>query len=273
MAKAKKKASAKKSAAKKAVKRAASAPLKAAAKNTKQAASAVRDFQQQSAKMYQMPFAAGDVNKAAKEFQSMTENAVKASTDFFQQFFGQAPGFDAKAFSQFDPSKAFAQFDPTKAFSQFDPSKAFAQFAGAAKAGEQAFSFGKDAGAQVQKGAQSATRAVNEAAELSRENAEAAMQCGNIAVSVSKNISAEIINYANKSFAQNVELSKQIFNCRTLNDMFDLSSKFFKSNLDGFFNESVKVSELAFQGASEISEPLNERISDSTERFVKAVAA
>lgn len=251
MAKAKKK----KASAKKAVKRAASAPLKAAAKNTKQAASLARDWQQQSAKLYQMPFAQGDVNKAAKEFQSMTENAVKASTDFFQQFFGQAPGFDAKAFSQFDPSKAFAQF------------------AGAAKAGEQAFSFGKDAGSQIQKGAQSATRAVNEAAELSRENAEAAMQCGNIAVNVSKNISAEIINYANKSFAQNVELSKQIFNCRTLNDMFDLSSKFFKSNLDGFFNESVKVSELAFQGASEISEPLNERLSDSTERFVKAVAA
>jgi hypothetical protein len=260
----------KKTAAKKtAVKKKPAAPLKSAAK---QATS--QNWTQQSAKLYQLPFAQGDVNKAAKDFQSMTENAVKASTDLMQQFFGGAQGFDAsKLFAQFDPSKAFAQFDTSKAFGQFDPSKMFAQFASAAKGGEKAFSFGKDAGAQLQKGAQGATKAVNEAVELSRENAEAAMECGNIAVGVSKNISAEIINYANKAFAQNVELSKQLFNCRTLNDMFDLSRKFFKSNLDGFFNESVKVSELAFQGASEISEPLNERLSDSTERFVKAVAA
>lgn len=236
-----------------AAKKRATAPLKSAA--AKQATSTAQNWQQQSAKLYQVPFAQGDVNKAAKEFQSLTENAVKASTDFFQQFFGSAPSFDAKAFGQFDPSKMFAQF------------------ADVAKGGEKAFTFGKDAGAKLQKGAQGATKAVNDAMELSRENAEACVECGNIAVSVSKNISAELINYANKSFAQNVELSKQIFNCRTLNDMFDLSSKFFKNNLDGFFNESVKVSELAFQGASEISEPLNERISESTERFVKAVAA
>ncbi|MBN8543376.1 MAG: phasin family protein [Alphaproteobacteria bacterium] len=261
-----KKPAAKKSAAKKR----ASAPLKSA--TAKQATS--QDWTQQSAKLYQLPFAQGDMNKAAKDMQSMTEQAVKASTDLMQQFFGGAKGFDtSKLLSQFDPSKAFAQFDASKAFGQFDPSKMFSQFADAAKGSEKAFSFGKDASAHLQKSAQGATKAVNEAVELSRENAEAAMQCGNIAVSVSKNISAEIINYANKAFAQNVELSKQIFNCRTLNDMFDLSSKFFKSNLDGLFNESLKVSELAFSGASEISEPLNERVAESTERFVKAVAA
>jgi hypothetical protein len=230
-----------------AAKKRPSAPLKSAAKQATSHA-----WTQQSAKLYQLPFAQTDVNKATKDLQSMTENAVKASTDFMQQFFGA---------------------DATKAFAQYDPSKLFAQFADAAKGGEKAFAFGKDAGAQLQKSAQGATKAVNEAVELSRENAEAAMECGNIAVSVSKNISAELINYANKAFAQNVELSKQIFNCRTLNDMFDLSSKFFKSNLDSFFNESVKVSELAFAGASEISEPLNERFSETTERFVKAVAA
>lgn len=250
-----------KSAAKQsATKKRTAAPLKSAA--AKQATS--QNWTQQSAKLYQLPFAQTDMNKAAKEIQSMTEQAVKASTDLMQQFFGGAKDFDT--------NKLFAQFDPSKAFAQFDASKILGQFADITKNAE-AFSFNKDAGAQLQKSAQGATKVVNETAELSRENAEAAMQCGNIAVSVSKNISAEIINYANKAFAQNVELSKQIFNCRTLNDMFDLSSKFFKSNLDGLFNESLKVSELAFNGASDISEPINERISESTERFVKAVAA
>ena len=218
---------------------------------------------EQNAKLYQLPFAQGDMNQASKQMQSMAENAMKAGADFMQSFMGAAPGGDAsKMFSSFDPAKMMAEFNPSKMFSGFD-----------LKPHDKVMAYGQESAEQLQKTAGAATRAVNEAVELSRENAEAAMECGNIAVAVSKSVSAELINYMNQTFAQNVELSKQIFNCRTLNDMFDLSSRFMKSNLDSFFNESVKVSELAFSGAGEIAEPLNERISESAERLVKAVAA
>lgn len=227
------------------------------------------NWAEQSAKMYQLPFAQGDMNQATKQMQSLAENAMKASSDFMQRFMSGAPILDA---GTFDAAKMFSAFDPTKMMSEFNPSKMFGGLE-SGKMQEKVVSYSQESAEQLQKTAGAATRAVNEAVDLSRENAEAAMECGNIAVAVSKSVSAELINYMNQTFAQNVELSKQIFNCRTLNDMFDLSSRFMKSNLDGFLNESVKVSELAFNGAGEIAEPLNERISDSAERLVKAVAA
>jgi hypothetical protein len=264
------------------------APLKSPAHKQ----SSTHNWAEQSAKLYQLPFAQGDVNQTSRQMQSMAEDAMKAGAEFMQKFMGSAgQGFDAsKMMGVFDPSKMMGNFDASKMMGVFDPSKMMGNFDTSkmmaafdpskmmealqpSKAGEKVFAYGKDSADQLQKSAAATTRAMTEATELSRENAEAAMECGNMAVTISKSVSSELINYANHAFAQNVELSKQIFNCRTLNDMFDLSSKFVKSNLDGFFNESMKVSELAFQGANELAEPVNERISKSTERLVKAVAA
>ncbi len=251
------------------VKRAA--PLKSPAHKQ----SSAYNWAEKSANLYQLPFAQGDVNQASRQMQSMAEDAMKAGAEFMQKFVGSADtGFDAsKMMSAFDPAKMMGNFDASKMMmGAFDPAKMLTAFQ-PHKTGEHVFAFTKDSAEQMQKSAAATTRAVSEATELSRENAEAAMECGNMAVTISKSVSSELINYANQAFAQNVELSKQIFNCRTLNDIFDLSSKFVKSNLDGFFNESMRVSELAFQGANELAEPMNERLSKSTERLVKAVAA
>lgn len=126
---------------------------------------------------------------------------------------------------------------------------------------------------QFARSATAATKSMNDVVELGRENAEAWVECGNIAASVTKQMSAELANYINKAFAQNAELSKMALSCRTLNDMFDLQNRFVKSNLDAFFNESVKLSEMAFQCATDVSEPLNERVSATTERLSKAFSA
>lgn len=241
---------------------AAKRPAAAAAPAAKRPAAASQHaWAQQSAKLYQLPFAQGDIGQAAQRatetLRSTTEQMVKAGSDAMQQFFGQSGSqFQFPSFGSMPSMPAMPSFPG------FD-----------AKAGEKAFAFGRDASEQLTKAAGSTNRAVNEAVEISRENAEAVVEAGNIAVNVSKQMSAEIISFVNKSFAHNVELSKQAFNCRTLNDMFDLQGKIVKSNLDAFFNESLKMSEMAFQCASDISEPLNERISESAERLTKVAAA
>lgn len=195
------------------------------------------------AQLYQLPFNAEEVNEA-------TRRAAANATEIWR--------------NMWDPN--------SQQWNQF--------FAGAQKfpgldtqAGEHLKHFSKQSAGQFTRTASNATQALNEACELSRENAETCMECGNLAVSVSKELSAELINYANRTFAQNVELSKQILNCRTLNDLFDLSGRMVKANLDGFFSESVHLSEVLFRSATDISEPLNERLSETTERLTKAMAA
>lgn len=122
---------------------------------------------------------------------------------------------------------------------------------------------------QLAKASDAASRSLNDALELSKENAEAVIESGNIAAGASKAVGAELFNYANKAFSQNVEISKELFACRTLNDMFDLQSRILKSNLDGFFGESVKLSELMFEAANNAAEPIQERLQETAERVNK----
>ena len=202
----------------------------------KQAAAANHAWAQQSAKLYPLNGkAAEDVTKAAaQQMQSATEQMMKYGSEFMNQMF-QVPEMN-----------------------------------GAQSKVKQATRQGAD---QLSRSAANATQSMNDVAEISREHAETLTECSNIAIAASKQLGAEVSGYINRSFANNVELSKQILTCRTLNDMFDLNNQFVKSNLDAFFNESVKLSELLFQAASDVTEPLNERISETTDRLTKTFAA
>ena len=131
---------------------------------------------------------------------------------------------------------------------------------------------GKDGAAQIQKSADAAQRSMGEMMAISKENVEACVACSNVAVSASKQVGAEMFNYANKSFSQNVEMSKELFGCRTLNDIFDLHSKVMKNNLDHFFTESVKMSEMLFNSATKASEPLNATVSRTAKRISKTLS-
>lgn len=208
------------------------------------------EWAKQSAKLYQLPFAGKDAaevtQQAAQAAQSATENMMRASNEMMEKMFGA------------NPMEAMTGF-----WNQV-------QNAGAQ---HKLQSMGRDAADQMSKAGQSAGRAANEAMEMARENAQAMIECSNIAASVSKEVGAELVSFMNKSFSQNVELSKQVLACRTLNDMFDLSTKMLKANFDAFFTESVKLSEKLFQCATDISEPLNERMSETSERMTRSLAA
>lgn len=140
------------------------------------------------------------------------------------------------------------------------------------KLSEQAFGFGKDGADQFAKATDAATKSLNESVALSQDNLEACVECGNIVADLSKAVSEELFEFGNDLFSKNVELSKKIFACRTINDMFDLQSKVFKTNIDSIFNETAKISEMTFKMASKASEPLNERAAEATKRLKKAFA-
>lgn len=219
------------------------------------AKNSANEWAKQSAKLYQLPFAGNDMTAAAEQaaatVKNTTDNMMRASSDMMQQLFGGT-----------DP---MAQW---KGMFENAP-----KMPGVNDAAEKMRSFSRESAEQASRTAGNVSRAMNEAMELSRENAQAMVECSNIAISVSKEIGAELISYTNKTFSQNVELGKQLLTCRTLNDMFDLSSKFMKTNLDAFFSESVKMSEKLFQCATDVSEPLNERFSETSDRLSKTIAA
>ena len=227
-------------------------------------------WQQHSAKF--LPFGQND---AAASVQSATENFMRMGQDAMQQWWNAAQSSaNPQELANQARNKMTELFQGAGAgFAGLPNFSNLSQAFNPSGAHEKIAHISRESAEHITKSAQGVGRAMNEAMDISRGNAEAVVEVSNVAVSLSKELGAELITYLNRNFSQNVELSKQVLACRTLNDLFDLGSRFLKTNLDGFFSESVKLSELMFQASNEVSEPLNERISESSERLSKALAA
>lgn len=143
----------------------------------------------------------------------------------------------------------------------------------AQKAQEKAFAMGRESADQLAKSADAVTKSIYEAVAISRDNVETLIEIGNLTASLSKDVSGEVLEYANKAFADNMELSKEVFAVRTLNDMVELQNKLVKNSLDSFFNQSVKLSGIIFEYSTEALEPINERVAQATDQLSKTLTA
>lgn len=143
----------------------------------------------------------------------------------------------------------------------------------AKKAQEKMFSFGREGAENFAKSADAVTKMLAESVAMSRDNIETLIECGNMTASLAKDMSAELFESANKAFSDSVELSKDVFACRTINDVLELQNRVARSAIDSFFNQSVKFSGLFFEYSTEALEPINERVAQASEQFSKALAA
>ncbi len=138
---------------------------------------------------------------------------------------------------------------------------------------EKWFAISREATENFSRSMESASHAFNDILELSKENMEAAMELSDASAEAMKTISNELFNFANDTFSENVEISKDFFSCRTVSDAFELQSKLVKSNLDSFFNQFTSLSEMTYEFVTEAAEPINERMSETTERLTRLMAS
>lgn len=143
----------------------------------------------------------------------------------------------------------------------------------AQKAQDKVLKLSRESTEQLVKSADNVSKALQELASLSRDNAETCVECNNLAASLARDLGSETLNSVNRVFSDSVELSKDFLSCRTLNDMIELQTRFFQQSLDGFFNQTSRFSGLLFEYSSEAMEPLNERVATTTEKLQKAMAA
>lgn len=143
----------------------------------------------------------------------------------------------------------------------------------AQKAQEKMFAFGRDSAENLAKSADAVSKVMYETVAMSRDNIETCIECGNMGASFVKDISAEWSENASKAFSDSVEMSKDFFACRTINDMVELQNRAARSFIDNFFNQSMKASNMFFEYSTEALEPINERVAQATEQFSKAVSS
>lgn len=143
----------------------------------------------------------------------------------------------------------------------------------AQKAQDQLLSFSREGAENLAKSADAVTKALYETISISRDNMEACIECGNVAAALTKDLSSEVFENANRAFSESAELSKEFFACRTLSDMVELNNRLFQQTADNFFSQSTRLSNLVFEYTTEALEPLGERMTRATRQISKTLAA
>jgi hypothetical protein len=141
----------------------------------------------------------------------------------------------------------------------------------AQKAHDKLFSITRDGAEKLTQSADTASKAVYQGIAASRDNIETAIQCGNITASLAKDLSAEVFETANQAFSDSVETTKELFACRTINDLVELNNRLFRQASEEFFNRSAKISDRVFDYANEAIEPINERVAHASEQINKVL--
>lgn len=98
---------------------------------------------------------------------------------------------------------------------------------------------------------------------------EAAMQSNTQSTEMVKKMGEDMMALTNKNMSETAELSRELFSCRTLSDMFEVQNKMMKNNLDNFFKQSSKMSEMLFQAAGKTGAPLNTAFTDMADQMNK----
>lgn len=141
------------------------------------------------------------------------------------------------------------------------------------KAREQVFAITRESSEHFVKTADTASKALYETIAICRDNMEALVECGNLTAAFAKDMSNELVESSNQAFSDNLEMTKEFFACRTLNDMLDLQNRMFKSSMDNFFTQSMNLSNMMFEYTTEALEPINERMTEASEKLSKTLAS
>lgn len=143
----------------------------------------------------------------------------------------------------------------------------------AQKTQEKVLSFSKE---NIEKWTQSTDKTVRSFAEafaVNKEQFDALMESGKIAGDVSRDLHEQFLAEVNALFSENVELSKDLLACRTLNDLVEVQNRAFQSNLSHFFERSARLTDAWFKLATDAAEPINTQATQATARLNKSLAA
>lgn len=134
------------------------------------------------------------------------------------------------------------------------------------EAATKAFAMSKDRVEQV-------VKSYDELATFNKGTVEAFVTAGNVAVKGFEQINAEVMAFSKASIEDGIAAAKAVMSAKTLNEFVELQSRFAKTSLDSFLQQSTKLGELSAKVAQESFEPINARVQVAVEKFVKPLAA
>ncbi len=116
-------------------------------------------------------------------------------------------------------------------------------------------------------------RMAQEAGLSQKEQMDALMQSGNIAMKGFEDIFKTCMQMAQTSAEKNAQAMKSIFGCKTLNEFTEAQNRIAQQGFDDFMVTTTRLSELAVKMATDAFEPINDQFSRTIKKASEAVAA
>jgi hypothetical protein len=133
------------------------------------------------------------------------------------------------------------------------------------------FSGLENARKMAQHSADTLARVWGESMTLRQSHMDACAEAGSLAAEVASKLTESAMHYAHETMAENVDISKDVFACRTASDMLALQNRLAQSNIHRFLNESARCSNAMFNFISRASEPFSENLADAGKRVSDAL--
>jgi phasin family protein len=135
---------------------------------------------------------------------------------------------------------------------------------------EQYFAAAKD---QLGKLFPSAAKNFEDLAEFNKGNFDAFMAASNAATKGFETLSQQMIAYNQKAVETSMATAKALLGCKTVQDVVEVHSDLTKKGIDEWLAEGTKFSELTVKVANQAAEPINSRLTEAVDRFMKPLAA
>lgn len=138
-----------------------------------------------------------------------------------------------------------------------------------AKGYEKAVALTKEQVEQVTKAQTAAFKAYEDAIASSKASLEAVTRASQVLTRGLQDIGKTVIGLSQESFEENVAASKQILAAKTLNELVDLQTTLFKSQLDRLLRQGGHIADLSTKLMEDALSPLSTSINAAIDKLVK----
>lgn len=155
------------------------------------------------------------------------------------------------------------------------------KFAAASKAIEEAVSVAKKnlEGAlsaqkeQFEKATTQILKSYEDVAVAAKENVDAVVASSTIVAKGAEEAGKQVAAFTQSSAETAVANGKAALAVKTINELFELQTSFFKSSVENFIAESSKLQELTVKIANDAAAPISARVNAAVGKLVKPVVA
>jgi phasin family protein len=126
---------------------------------------------------------------------------------------------------------------------------------------------------QFEKATAQILKSYEEVAATTKENVEAVVASSTIVAKGAEEAGKAVAAFTQTSAETAVANGKAALAVKTINELFELQSSFFKSSVETFVAESSKLQELTVKIANDAAAPIAARVNATVEKLAKPISA